>query len=1036
MEAYKFHPNFILRTPLRPFQPNLNESEIRQLLQDAQIMEALYLASPVLHREVQKWLKGTLADDKKGKLLRSLYKYLMRLHTRCTPFGLFASCAIGHWAEEVNTKLNNPRQLSRHTRLDNEYLYALADHLENHHALRPYLKFHPNSSRQIHRQQLRYIEYFYDNGKRKHKLSAVYLDPYLNEVLRVAEKGALINELHAALRAFDTSLEDAEISNYLQAIIESQILNSELEPSLTGSSPLRQLIDFLRPLAAVDQAIEAILAPLERMQRKMELLDKKAVNTANDYQEAATLLEPLAVDHDPTHLFQVDVFRSGSSITLSQELQHELRACLGFLDGLQEQRSSTTLMQFMQAFHRKYGQQAIPLTEVVDNNLGIGFPVATIPSVANPLIQGVDFPAGTGQNLSPGWNAYDRWLFGVLQHFSRADHIDLSSLPKELQPIKQQEGQSDLGASLYTWFRMLSGGQIYLEGAGGSCAVNLISRFATAQEQIHTLAADLVAIEERHIGEEELLAEIVHLPESRTGNILLRPDLRRFEIPYLSRSAKPAEDQITVDDLLVSVDIANEEITLWSRKLKKKVIPRLSNAHNYANSPLPIYRFLCELQQHGEKRALMFDPGLMHRSLRYYPRIQWKHIILHPATWNLRAADLKNLRPDTIATWQEALSLPDLIILTEGDNELLLDLREPLACDVLCRKLSKSKRVKIQEFLPPDERIKDESGEGYTNEVLAFLYRTESPRHRPVDRAVLEANIATRAFGLGSEWLYYKLYTSPEQADLLIAEYLLPAGQYFLEKGWISDWFFIRYNDPENHLRFRLKLTSVSALPEVIQYLYRHFQPLLQQRILHRLQTDTYQQEIERYGAGCMDWSERWFMHDSTATAKMLSLIEGDQGEEIRWWYAARAIDVLLDAYSLNPEEKEELLYEMKSAFAREFRLDKRARTQLSAKYRQYQPILSRLFQTGTQASPLQELESVLQECRQGAASCVLAIKKNTEQPLGELLKSYIHMLCNRIFRSDQRKCEAVLYDFVHQALKTKHILARKQRQNDRISVH
>jgi hypothetical protein len=92
---YVFHPRLIVRTPCRPFESRLDSFDLDGLCRDKAFLEAIFLASPVLHAELVKYREGQLKDERAiHDLSCSVGKYYLRMSSRCTPFGLFSGCGV------------------------------------------------------------------------------------------------------------------------------------------------------------------------------------------------------------------------------------------------------------------------------------------------------------------------------------------------------------------------------------------------------------------------------------------------------------------------------------------------------------------------------------------------------------------------------------------------------------------------------------------------------------------------------------------------------------------------------------------------------------------------------------------------------------------------------------------------------------------------------------------------------------------------------------------------------------------------------
>jgi hypothetical protein len=179
-----------------------------------------------------------------------------------------------------------------------------------------------------------------------------------------------------------------------------------------------------------------------------------------------------------------------------------------------------------------------------------------------------------------------------------------------------------------------------LHSASGPSGARLLGRFCHVDEELHQLVRAHLAAEEA-VHPERVFAEVVHLPEGRVGNILSRPVLRGYEISYLGRSGAPADRQLPLSDLLVSVQ--GERIVLRSRRLGCEVVPRLTTAHNHIGRGLGVYRFLCALQCQQINPGIVWDWGPLGHA-PFLPRVVSGRVILSRARWNLGESELAAFR--------------------------------------------------------------------------------------------------------------------------------------------------------------------------------------------------------------------------------------------------------------------------------------------------------------------------------------------------------------------------------------------------------
>ncbi|MFD0862875.1 thiopeptide-type bacteriocin biosynthesis protein [Sungkyunkwania multivorans] len=272
-----------------------------------------------------------------------------------------------------------------------------------------------------------------------------------------------------------------------------------------------------------------------------------------------------------------------------------------------------------------------------------------------------------------------------------------------------------------------------------------------------------------------------------------------------------------------------------------------------------------------------------------------------------------------------------------------------------------------------------------------------------------------RTFIPGEEWLYYKIYVGKRSANMVLTDIVLPLSNALLTEGHIDKWFFIRYADPDFHLRIRLHLSDMEKLGLVISSMHQAMATFIAEGIIYKVQIDTYQRELERYGGESIALAESYFMHDSILVAGAIDLIED---ENLFALYIVKTIDRLLDDFNISLDEKLDIAQKGADGFKTEFNANKHLNKQLAQKYRDHREQLRQLMQSIPEESelfPLEQLVRQRSEKMSFVAKDILQLHKNGKLSLAlhDLLWSFIHMSVNRAFKNKQRLHEMVCYDML-----------------------
>jgi len=1027
-----------LRTPLQ----SLRDAYTIPAEGNPVFQEGLYLSSPEFYKELFK--KEGLPEKDRKKLELSFAKYWLRSSSRCTPFGTFAGSALIPITDAPSLlELQQNHRHRRSLRLDMNYLSAIVQALVQMPAVRQRLTFFANNSIYETPDGYRYAEASGAGQARTYRLTSIGKSPYLANLLARASHGATIHELVETLMAAEQVDQD-EAEGFIGDLCESQLLIAGLEPSVTGADPLDQLMAGLQDIPD--------LADLVNKLTEIRDLLKYPESGVPFYIKVEEKLKGLGLNIAvPKNAMQADLFLAVNEGHFSKDLVAVLVQQVSELKALSRKVINSDLQDFKTRFYARYESAEVPLSLALDIDLGIGYA-----GLRDELAGGGEFidglPVAAGQGKGGG-------QFDYIQQFTLAKYNDwalkggdgIIILEEEIAAFDKHTtnlrlpGNMSLMGSLLGLDGKLDADHFSFDLAGfsGPSGANLLGRFAQGDAGLCEFITDVLRSEERQ-HPEVLYAEIAHLPQPRLGNILLRPVLREYEIPYVGFSGAGKDHQLPVDDLLVS--IRHNEVVLRSRKLNKRVLPRLTTAHNFTSNSLPVYKFLCDLQTQGLAMPNVWDWGNL-SVLNHLPRVSYKNLIIHKALWRIREQDLADLptaeaeHPAWFRVFRDRFKLPGRVVYKEGDNELLIDFHRPGGIALFLHYIRRNKTISLEEFLFTEDNciVRDAGGAPYTNEVIIPVHqRTADPRPSHNAEASLPAGKKVqRTFLPYSEWLYCKVYAGSKTNEHLLSTVLSPLVEEGLDQGLFERFFFLRYRDEQGgHLRIRFFNQDTGKQWTVVKRLMQALQPSMDNGAIDKVVVDTYRRELERYMPELIGLTETLFYNDSLAVLRIIHLLDGIGDGRYRLLLAMRGIAALLADFHLSPDDILAFLKAQQAAYFKEFGGSPALQKALNERYRKHQRFIAEHMDpekdVANEIDEAAQVFSIRSEMNHSVVREIYSVLEDLGRTdnIAELLGSYNHMFINRLFSGQQRKYELVVYHFLEKYYVSSMAIAKKEKQD------
>ncbi|XUL89959.1 lantibiotic dehydratase [Streptomyces galilaeus] len=832
---------------------------LREVWSDEDVAEALEHASPVLASQVRALCSSsTPAARDVRRAVSSVARYVLRAEQRATPFGLFAGVASAMIGPQARAKWGSDHVVIG--RASAEWLTAVVERLESCPELLERLPVIVNNTATRRGDRL-IVPYQADAlGDRRRAVEAsVALTEPVRVVLEAAREPICAGVLADKLVGDFPGAGPGKARRLVEGLIRNEVLITSLRPPSTETDALDYLV---AQLDAVEAGTVTRVADTIRELRSVQA-DLRDCGSRSGRGRAAARMRAL-VPGLRRHPLALDL-RLDAEVELSQEVAREVERAAGVLARVSALPYGTAAWKaYQRRFYERYGiGTMVPLTEVVADS-GTGFPDG--------------YPGAPSDGRRSRLSARDDTLVRLAQA-AVLDGRDEVVLTDELIAAMDLGPENprvpphlEVGVRVHAAStEELQRGRFRLEVASVSRGIGVTTgRFlgVLAPQDRRRLSAELADLPTADDG--TVPAQLSFPPLLPTSAHVTRAPQVLSTVISVQEHRSISGDVLTPDNLAVGCD--GRRMYLAAPERGQRIEAVGMHALNLKDHTPPLVRFLTELSRAQCAQITLFNWGAA-TAMPFLPRLRYGRTVLAPARWRLEASELPG-RDRPQAQWDTALEewrtrrrMPQRVALVEEDRPLLLDLDQAAHRTLLRQHLDRTRLAVLVEGPAADAY-----GwcEGRAHEVVIPLRATRPPAWPLLPtptpaRTFSPAQIQTPGI---SCLLLATLYGDRRRQDTLLAQHIPD----LLAQLGSPPWWFIRFRDPDHHLRVRIALPDPGAFAATAHTVGTWANELRSAGLLSDVRFPTSYRETGRWGSGtAWDAAEKVFRADSRAVLTQLS---------------------------------------------------------------------------------------------------------------------------------------------------------------------